>query len=235
MGKPIAGSLERVLSNGTIPPVVETHTLQPPINAPDFSGYIFVPSIGIYMAKERTHHRLNWYQTHEALHKENKRMPTLNEFREYLKYLKENSGGVAGASVSEIQTILDDILTVRNPWRAEWLDADFKVDNEELYIHYNHRSASGQLVPQNKELLTDYLTTDRTPGIDLESWIQSASPHGLPKPEIKKGELYYWTPMKDNKSVARFDVDSDRANLNCYRHPEDPNASLGVRASFQRS
>ena len=229
MKEPIAGSLEKVLSNGTTAPVVERHSTPLITNHPDLSGYIFVPSIDIYMAKERTHQGLNWYQTHEALHTENKRMPTINEFREFLKYLKENSGGIPGASVSEIQNILDSILTVRSPWRAEWLDADFKVyGNRNLYIHYNHRTVGGQLVPQNKELLTDYLTKDKTPGIDLESWIANASSHGLPKPKIKKGELYYWAPMKDNQSVAGFEVNSARAGLGCNRVPSNSSSSLGI-------
>ena len=230
MRKPIAGSLEKLLSNGTTAPVVETHPAPLITNHSDLSGYIFVPSIGMYMAKERTHQGLNWYQTHEALHAENKRMPAINEFKEFLKYLKENSGGIPGASVSEIQNILDSILTVRSPWRAEWLDADFKVNDKRLYIHYNHRTVNGQLVPCNKEVLTDYLTKDKAPGIDLESWIANASSHGLPKPKIKKGELYYWAPMKDNQSVARFGVGSVWAYLYCYRNPQDSVSDLGVRA-----
>jgi len=228
MGNRVKGSLERVLTQTAPRPVAETHTF--PINTSDLSEYIFVPSIGVYMAKERTHGGLNWYQAHEALHKENKRMPTINEFREFLKYLKENPSGVAGATSAEIQTILDDILTVRDHWRAQWLDADFKVDNKKLYIHYNHQTVGGQLVPQNRELLTDYLTTDKTPGIDLESWIQKASPHGLPPPKIKKGDLYYWAPLKDNNSVAGFGVDSVGADLGCDGHPQDAGGSLGVRS-----
>ena len=227
-GIPLEGAMERLLKKLENQP----QKLEPIVNQSNIKedNYIFVPSMNIYIAKQRTHLGLNWYDTHKQLHSEGLVMPTINEFREFLKYLKENPHGVPGASPSEVGRILDDILAVKDPWRAEWLDADFKVDNNELYIHYNHRTVSGRLVPQNKELVTDYLTQDKTPGIDLDSWIQNANVHGLPKPKVKKGDLYYRSPLNDNNSVARFFAYSDRVGLDCYRYPIFSNSSLGVRS-----
>ena len=232
MGKPIAGSLEKVLSKtpeSSGEPQIE------PATAQNLSGYIYVPSINVYVAKERTHHGLNWHQTHEALHNEGLRMPTIHEFREFLLYLQKNPNGVQGATNEEVAGIFDDIVTVRNPNRAEWLDADFKVKGKELYIHYNHRTVSGTLTPQNKELLTDYLTENKTPGIYMHDWLQTANNHGLPKSTIAEGNLYYWAPMKDNKSVARFDADSVGVGLFCDRDPGYSGGSLGLFASISAS
>jgi len=198
------------------------------ITPANINNFIYVPSINIHIAKQRTHLGKTWHQTHEALHQENLLMPTIPQFIAYINYLKQNPNGTQDASQSEIASILDDILTVRAPWRAEWLDADFKVVNNELHIHYNHRTIKDKLVPKNKELLTDYLTENKTPGINLDDWLQNANSHGLPKPNIAKGELYYWAPMKDNNSVARFRADFDWACLNCDGGPSDLSASLGV-------
>ena len=55
MGKLVAGSLERVLAglNGNTNNPQNPPKRAPLANAPNLQGYIFVPSTGIYMAKER--------------------------------------------------------------------------------------------------------------------------------------------------------------------------------------
>ena len=70
---------------------------------------------------------------------------------------------------------------------------------------------------------------DKTPGINLNDWLNSPITQGLPKSNIKSGELYYWAPMKDNNSVARFGADSGGAGLFCDGGPSGASASLGVR------
>jgi hypothetical protein len=215
MGKPVAGSLERVLnSNGNSTP-------DPPATVPDLQGYIYVPAIGLYLAKKRTHDNLNWYETHEKLAKENLRMPTIYEFKEYLRYLRQNQSGVADATSQDIATILDDILTIRDPWRAEWLDARFEQRGNELYLIERNN-------PSNAKLLELCLMKDKEPGIDLDNWLNNSTSQGLPNPNTKQGQLHYWYPR--DTAVARFDVYSGEAILGCDRYPSNANSSFGVFA-----
>ena len=219
-GKPVAGSLERVLAGLNANPATNPPA-QPPVNAPNLDDYIFVPSIGLYVAKQRTHPGLNWFQTHEELHKENLRMPTIYEFKEFLKYLRQNQNGLNDASSQEITTIIDDILTVRNPWRAEWLDAKFEKRAKGIYIIEKND-------PNTIQPLEKCLMKDKGPGIDLEDWLNNSTKQGLPNPKAKKGQLYYWYPR--DTAVARFNADSDRAYLYCDWYPTNLDASLGVFA-----
>ena len=133
----------------------------------NINDFIYVPSANCYLAKQRTHLGLNWYKTHETLHKENLLMPTIPQFIAYINYLKANPNGTSSgdATKQEIESILDDILTVRDPWRGEWLDADFKVVkkilHKKLHIHYNHRTDSnGNLTHKNSEPLEECLMED---------------------------------------------------------------------------
>ena len=71
---------------------------------------------------------------------------------------------------------------------------------------------------------------NKTPGISLESWLQNPTKQGLPNKDTKSEDLFYWFPLSDNNSVARFDADSDGADLNCYWSPSDSDSVLGVRA-----
>src|SRR3989338_1255645 len=53
-------------------------------------NFIYVPSINLYVAKERTHLGENWFDAHKELQRQNLRMLNLPEFTEFLKYLKGN-------------------------------------------------------------------------------------------------------------------------------------------------
>jgi hypothetical protein len=88
MGKPIAGSLERVLATNGNPTNPPNPQVQPPVNAPNLSGYIYVPSINLYIAKERTLQGKNWFDAHKELQSQNQRMLIIPEFIEFLKYVK---------------------------------------------------------------------------------------------------------------------------------------------------
>ena len=95
-------------------------------------------------------------------------MPTISNMALVSRLLKEKKAKYADGSLinkSEQKRIFNDIYEKRDPYRAEWLDADFKVINEVLYINYNHRLINGVLKPQNSEKLEDYLMKDKE--IDL--------------------------------------------------------------------
>jgi len=175
--------------------------------------FIYVPSINLYIAKERTHLNKNWKDCWTELQSQNYQMLKINEFREFLKYTKENH-----------KDIYNEITEVNSPWRGEWLDANFKVQKNELYLLTENES--------KKEKLEDCLMEDKTPGIDLNDWIngKNISSQGLPNKNISSGSLYYWHPRSDNNSVARFGAYDGRTLLGCCRDPSYADSGLGVRA-----
>jgi len=184
--------------------------------------FIHIPSLNLKFFTERILLNQNWYETHKELQSNGKRMPTPSEFLEILKYVKENN-----------LNIYKEITEVRSPWRANWLDADFKVKGKDLYINYNHiLDSKGNLVPKNSEILDkNTLMKDRTPGISLDDYIlNNHTSQGLPNKSVKSGDLYYWFPRSDNNSVAGFDASSDWAGLYCGRYPTDGVSGLGVFA-----
>jgi len=223
MGKPVAGSLERVLAGLNTYPQNPSQTYSS-VNAPNLSGYIYVPSIRLYLAKERTHPELNWYQTHEELQKEGLRMPTIPQFLEYLKFLQDGHN-----DRNEAQAILGDILKVGN-WRGEWFDAGFKEINGQMTISYDHRIMNNVLKAQNENevLLPDYLKEDCWADV-----FGSANSQWLPTRKLgssyEQGKnAYFWFPR--NGRVARFGAGSDWAGLYCYGDPTYTSPSLGVFA-----
>ena len=128
-------------------PNLEEVKEQPQTNAPELKGMIYVPSVNLYFAKEKSLLGKNWYDTHKELQKQRVRMPTIPEFVEFLKYLRDNPN-------NENTNLYNEITQVREPWRGEWLDADFKVKNKQLYINYNHKlDSNGNLVPEKTEEL----------------------------------------------------------------------------------
>jgi hypothetical protein len=231
----ISEALERDRKLGKFdikPETTEEPAEEPTIITPK-QGMIYLPSLNLNFAKQRTHKGLNWYDAHKELQNQNLKMPTIPEFIAYIKYLQTDYQTI---DKLEADSILDDILTVRIPWRSEWLDADFKVKNNQLYVHYNHYTDSaGNLLPRNTEKLEACLMTDKNPGIDLQDWLDNPTSQGLPRPNINEGSLFYWYPRSDNISVARVDADSDGAGLDCGRNPQDHAASLGVFACAENS
>ncbi|MBS3084414.1 hypothetical protein J4411_00695 [Candidatus Pacearchaeota archaeon] len=189
----------------------------------DLKGFDYVSSINLYVAKEKKLYGKNWYESHKELQKEGEKMLTTLEFIEYLKYVKVNN-----------KDIYDEITKVKNPWRAEWLDADFKVKNGELYVNYNHIfDGNGKLVKCDSEVLDkNTLMKDKTPGISLEDYLEkNHTSQGFPNKEVKSGDLCYWFPRRDNNSVVRFLAFEDRAFLYCDRYPSRRGGYLGVRAA----
>ena len=85
-GIPVDGDMERLKKkiedesrNKNNP---QTTVINPNINP---NEYIYIPSLNLYVAKQRTHLGLNWYKTHEALHKENLFMLTIPQFISFIK------------------------------------------------------------------------------------------------------------------------------------------------------
>ena len=188
-------------------------------NPREQDNYIFIPSINLWVSKERYYLGSNWHDCTSKLHKQNERMPTILEFREFLNYTKINA-----------QDIYKEITEVRNPWRSEWLDANFKVEGKNLFMYYHEFDSMGKIIQKKVKLDNTTLMQDKTPGISLDSWLADATKQGLPKEGINDGSLDYWFPRSDNNSVARFFAGSDGASLGCNWYPSSFNGNLGVRA-----
>ena len=221
MGKPIEGSLEKVLVG--LEKESDKENERGPQSEQDKKGYIYVPSEGIYIAKKRAHLGLDWYQTHEVLHKERLRMPTIPEFISFLNYLRADYQSI---NRKEANQILDDILKL-GEWRGNWLDADFKVIKGKIHINYNHQTVNGKLTPKDSEPLESCLMED--------GWADIFNPNrqGLPTKQLgdsyQQGKnSYYWKPLSDNNSVAGFFVDSGGADLGCNWDPSSSGSALGV-------
>ncbi|PJE81403.1 hypothetical protein COU58_02890 [Candidatus Pacearchaeota archaeon CG10_big_fil_rev_8_21_14_0_10_32_42] len=192
-------------------------------NKTALEGFDYIPSINLYVAREKKFKGKNWFESQKLLQEGGEKMLTPYEFIEYLKYMKVNN--TEG---------YDEITQVSNLLRAEWLDADFKVKKGILHINYNHfLDSNGILIPKNSEPLDkNTLMKDKTPGISLEDYLNNSHTfQGLPSVNVKNGNFYYWFPRDDDNSVARFDAYSGWAGLYCYRYPSDTYSDFGVRAA----
>jgi len=176
------------------------------------SGPIYVPSINANVSGERTHQRENWYVAHEALAKDKLEMLTPKEYVEFLKYSRENH-----------PEVYEDIVSVRDPWRAEWIDAFFEKKKDGLYILTHNKSNA-------EKLSQDTLMEDRK--ISLESWLENPTSQGLPRKDAEEGSLYYWHPRSD--TVAGLGAGSVRAGFDCGGDPLGRGPDLGVRVSKKR-
>ena len=159
---------------------------------------------------------------------------TLNPklFAEFLKLLKSGrafNGAGKKVDPKELEQILNEITEVRNPWRAEWLDNKYSKSNDKIQVTYHKFDSSGNLVEVTEQLDPETLIQNKTPGINLEDWIENPTLQGLPKSNVKDGSLYFWQPTEGR--VARFVAGADGAGLGCYGGPLGSDPGLGVRAA----
>jgi hypothetical protein len=178
-------------------------------------GMIYVESVNLWFNPERTHKGKDWYQTHEALNAEKLRMPTVYEFVEFLKFIKNGNTG--------LQALYNDITEVGGEWKAEWLDAYFPEINGKLNIQYHNHVQNGKIISGTPEGL-DCLMEDKQ--ISLDGWISNPTKHGLPRANATKGEMYSYFPKEGR--VARLLVNFCLLCLNCSGIPANANGALGV-------
>jgi hypothetical protein len=217
MGGSVKGAIERALAKTNLEGSSGNNSANSS-DVPDISGFVYVPSIGLYVGKEKELHGNNWENCKSGLHGRGDRMPTPYEFVEFMKHLREKDD-------DEARRILDEIYTVRDSWRSEYLDAKFEIRDGIRRMHYFIFTDS--CIEEKSVDLNDVLMEDRKPGIDLTSWIND-SYQGLPKQDVGQGDIWYWHPRNGN--VVRFYASSDVAILSCNRDPGGFDASLGVRA-----
>jgi len=170
--------------------------------------YFEVPSLkGLRVAKQLSFLGNDWNESHKALQSQGQRMLTLPEFGEVLKYTQK-----------ELPEVYNDITEVRNPWRAEWIDAFFEQRKDGMYVLTGNKSKAEKLKP--------CLMEDSR--ISLDNYVQdSHTKQGMPSKKVQSGDLYFWAPR--NGTVARFLASGDRAGLNCGGYPSGGDSNLGVR------
>jgi len=154
------------------------------------------------------------------------------DFKELLKKglkgteVYDGKGAVIDSKI--LKMVHDEIFTVRDPFRGEWLDANFEVidviDNI-FHINYDHKIANGVLKPQKSEPLENCLMEEKY--VDLSS----ANRQGLPtrKSSIFSRKIKYYHPQ--NQSIAKFYAHSDRVVLDARGDPAYPCSPVGVRAA----
>ena len=238
--------LDRMKNEKQNKPVTKKTQPQAPINVKsninDAESYLILPgkAYGNYsypdllVSIDKFYHNHTWYKAHEALNKEDSFMLTIRQYADFLDLLrsgKVNNGKDNLVDKVVIDKILDEILTVKNPWRSEWLDAKFSkkgglIKKDQWYITY-HNIDNGKISEVTEEL-EDCLIEDKTPGINLDSWLSNSTKHGLPDKKTSVGDLYYWGPRRDN-TVVGFVANSNRAGLDCFRDPGYSDRALGVR------
>src|SRR3989344_947104 len=221
--------LDRIKNEKQAKPVAKKTQPQTPINVKsninDAESYLILPgkAYGNYsypdllVSMEKFYHNHTWYKAHEALNKEDSFMLTIRQYTDFLDLLrsgKVNNGKDNLVDKVVIDKVLDEILTVKSPWRSEWLDAKFSkkgglIKKEQWHITY-HDINNGKLNEVTEEL-EDCLMENKN--ISLDSWLSNSTKHGLPDKKTLVGDSYYWGP-RDN-AVARFVADSGRAGLSC--------------------
>lgn len=197
---------------------------QEEISRQELTDFIYVPSIEKQVYPERVLTDKSYNEAQEQIPDltiegidRNFSILTPYQFREFLKHLRDSGE-------REYQELFNEITEVRDPWRANWLNAKFEEKQDGLYMISKNVLVDGEYKTE-KQRLDDVLMKDKTPGINLNELLDSDKKHGLPPADISDGDLDYWHPRENN--FARFVAYSVRADLDCG-HPSDSYSSLGV-------
>ncbi len=188
----------------------------------------------LLVATSLSHKDKDWDATQAALHGKDSFMLTPRQYVDFLNLLRSGKafyGSGKQIDSKTLERLYDEITEVRDPWRAEHLDAKFSkggipVINTKWGITYHKINQDGTLTPVT-EPLQDVLMSDKKPGISIDDWLKNATDQGLPSPKVSDGQLWYWHPR--DGAVAGFDANSGGAGLGCYGNPQYSNSALGVR------
>ena len=138
------------------------------------------------------------------------------------------TAGVPSHLTGFVESVLDDILTRRDPYRAEWLNASFVKTGNIWTINYAHKISGGFVQPTVSETLETCLM--EVGFVDLFS----ASRQGLPTRKSANQDIYFYPPLSEGNSVAGFGAGSGGVYLGCGRNPQSYGTGLGVRKFFER-
>ena len=96
-----------------------------------------------------------------------------------------------------LQAVYNEIFKTREPFRGEFLDAQFKFNSGILYLNQDHRIINDLLVPQYSQPVLENSLMEIC-YVNLKR----CNEQGLP---IKRGKNIYYRPPKDGDVYAAFD------------------------------
>ncbi len=257
MGKPIKGSLERVLAQAATGNQPDTDAGKGGAGQPNAQlpaqfvpqDYILVGSnapntLPTYIAKEITLKRKNWSDTHYALADNGLFMPTPKIMIDHFMNVKRAAEGTGALcdgsgtplSPQETSDLWDYLSLADSTYRNSkgvcwtWLDAKFNDENGVWYMETNHRvvvAGNQKELRGQKVHLQPYY--QQTGFVTLNFSADGFATEASPHTQYQRGEnIYHWRP--ENDKVAGFVADSGWAYLGCVRNPAVVIDSLGVFA-----
>jgi len=181
----------------------------------------------------------NWYQSMMLPQFLGVKTTNMNEEVDYFHFLylgSQNKIKVYDVSGKKIDSnlcekLLMDSIKVQSPWRANYIDADYKVGKKCSEVHSDHTfNKQGKIINYKSEVL-DKNTLMEDKQIDVIDFItKNHTPQRLVSKNVPSGNFNFYYPRSDNNSVAGFDASSVRADLYCIRDPSYRDSDLGVRS-----
>ncbi|MEA3414308.1 MAG: hypothetical protein U9Q99_02170 [Nanoarchaeota archaeon] len=127
--------------------------------------------------------------------------------------------------------LFEDKVKKQSPWRASWLDNDFKTNGEDLEVHYNHIFYRKKKIIDYKSEVLDKDTLIENKQIDVLDYItKNHTSQGLISKDVKLGKFYSYNLGEDNNSVAGFYAVDNRAYFVCDRNPANRLSYFGVES-----
>ena len=140
----------------------------------------------------------------------------LNEEVDYMHLLYLGSQNkikvydVSGKQVDSklCEKLLMDKIQPKAPWRANWIDADYKTGEQGLEVHSNHIfDKQGNIINYKSEILSED-TLKENKQIDVINFItKNHTSQGQISKNVKSGDFYSYSPGNDNNSVSWLDAD----------------------------
>ena len=193
----------------------------PQTRPPQLEGMIYVPTVNLYFAKQRSHLGSNWNESQEALHSEGLKMPTIKQTWELINYLRTDLNN------PEFRRVYDDILKkTSKDWHGEWQNAKFVKEKDGMYLQ-EVRFENGNLVISRKRKLEDCLMENGFANINSTNTQGLLTTRSSKSTYVQGENIYFYYPR--NGRVARFVAITDRAYLYCDGNPSNRNDLLGVR------
>jgi len=166
-------------------------------NKPELNGFIYVPTIGLYVSKKKELFDNNWFDATEKLHNKGDRLITPTEFTDFVSYLLNNKR-------SQYSHVLAEIIGAGGEERGEWLDTIFLYVDDKLSHGREYEFKNGII---KKKFIEDYKDISFKNGsYGLTSWLNKNS-HGFPiRSQYSYGRLKYTSPEHLRVPVFLFSI-----------------------------